>query len=160
MAVTTLNTEFKEFLRLLNSNSVRYLLVGGYAVNFYGYARATGGLDIWVSRDPENALRADRAIRDFGFDFDEVSPGLLQTEHRSVRMGIEPVRIEVLTSLSGVEFEECYAVRTPVEIGGVTVPVIHFADLIRNKRSAARLKDLADIDNLPPPALRRVALAQ
>jgi len=109
MAIPALASDFKEFLKLLNSNGVEYLLIGGYAVGIYGHIRATNDLDIWVSISPENAARIERALRGFGFGAAALTPDLFLTPNNVVRMGVPPIRIEILTSISGVEFELCYA---------------------------------------------------
>ncbi|WP_325309166.1 DUF6036 family nucleotidyltransferase [Longimicrobium sp.] len=141
--------DFKEFLRLLRSHGVRYLLVGGYAVTYHGYPRATGDLDVWVAIDPQNAQRIVDALRDFGFDTPELSPALFLQDGKMVRMGNVPLRIEVLTVISGVEFDECYAGRVEDELDGVKVSLISLRDLKTNKKASGRNKDLADLENLP-----------
>src|SRR5215475_8749269 len=105
----TLPPDFKEFLRLLNTHDVEYLLIGGYAVGYHGYPRATNDLDIWIAVHPDNAERVTRALREFGFDVPGLSSKLFLDDKRIVRMGVPPLRIEVMTSISGVAFEECYA---------------------------------------------------
>lgn len=143
-----LPNDFKEFLRLLNLKNVRYLLVGGYAVSLYGYPRPTGDLDLWVDPSTENAPRLVEAIREFGFDTPQLSEALFTGQNRIVRMGNPPLRIELLTSLSGVQFEECYARRSIFTLDDLGVATIALEDLRRNKRAAGRLKDLADLEVL------------
>jgi hypothetical protein len=99
--------DFKEFLQLLNSNEVEYLLIGGYAVGYYGYPRATADMDIWVNATAENAAKVAAVLGAFGFS--EVSPDIFLRERQVIRMGVPPLRIEVLTSISGVSFSECFA---------------------------------------------------
>src|SRR6266852_5578827 len=106
MATIQLPPYFKEFLKLLNSNHVEYLVIGGYAVNYYGYARATAVLDIWIASTTENANRVARLLKEFGFG--QVDPDLFREPRRVIRMGVPPVRLEILTTISGVEFAECY----------------------------------------------------
>ena len=103
--------DFKEFLRLLNSNQVEYLVVGGYAVGYHGYSRATADLDIWIATGHENASKIVSVLRQFGFAVPDLSPTLFLEEDRVIRMGVPPIRIDVLTSISGVGFAECYAER-------------------------------------------------
>src|SRR6185436_18351771 len=103
--------DFKEFLRLLRSHGIRYLLVGGYAVGYHGYPRPTGDLDVWVALEPGNADRIVTALREFGFSTPELNPGLFLKHGSLVRMGNDPVRIEIMTSISGVSFDECFAER-------------------------------------------------
>src|SRR5580658_4167171 len=103
MATPALARDFKEFLKSLNSNHVEYLLIGGYAVGIYGYVRATNDLDIWVSITAENANRVHCALREFGFAEALLTADLFLTPNNVVRMGVPPIRIEILTSISGVE---------------------------------------------------------
>jgi predicted nucleotidyltransferase len=146
MATIRLPSDFSEFLRLLNSSGAKYLLIGGYAVNYYGYSRSTGDMDIWVSRNTDNAVRVVDALRKFGFQ--QARPGILSLPDQILRMGMPPLRLEILTSISGVEFDECYARREIVDVDGCEVPVIHLVDLVRNKRASGRAKDLADLEEL------------
>jgi hypothetical protein len=134
---------------LLNSHGVEFLLIGGYAVAFHGYPRATGDIDLWVPVRLGNAERLVRVLREFGFDSPELSPSLFMQAGRLVRMGVPPVRIEIATGISGVDFDECFASRVQTSLDGVDVPVISLADLRRNKRAAGRHKDLEDLENLP-----------
>jgi hypothetical protein len=149
MAIPALVRDFKEFLKSLNSNSVEYLLIGGYAVGIHGHIRATGDLDIWVGVNPQNAARIDRALRQFGFVTPALSPDLFLAPNNVVRMGLPPVRIEILTSISGVEFESCYAEKEVIRIEEILVPVISLARLRQNKAASGRAKDLADLESLP-----------
>ena len=149
MAIPSLPDDFKEFLRLLDSNRVKYLLIGGYAVNVYGYVRTTNDLDIWVDVNPENAARIDQALREFGFSVPGLTSDLFLAPNNVVRMGLPPVRVEILTTISGVEFEPCYAERQMVQIEELVVPVISLSRLRENKAASGRAKDLADLENLP-----------
>jgi len=149
MATPALARDFKEFLKSLNSNHVEYLLIGGYAVGIYGHIRATNDLDIWVKVSAENAARIDRALREFGFAAAGLTSDLFLVPDNVVRLGVPPIRIEILTSISGVEFESCYAERETIQIEEVVVPVISLARLRENKAASARAKDLADLENLP-----------
>jgi hypothetical protein len=149
MALPALAKDFKELLKSLNSNRVEYLLIGGYAVGFHGYIRATNDLDIWVRISPENAVRIEQALRDFGFAATDLSTHLFDAKNKMVRMGVPPIRIEILTSISGVEFDVCYAEKEMVEVDDLLVPVISLARLRENKAASGRLKDLADLESLP-----------
>ena len=148
MATTPLPPDFSAFLRLLNEYEVKYLLIGGYAVGYHGYVRATADMDVWVERERKNAERLASALADFGFDIPEVRPDLFLEEGRIVRMGVPPVRIEIQTSISGVEFGPCYAARVVAEWNDVSVNIISLEHLVENKRSAGRLKDLNDLEYL------------
>jgi phage replication-related protein YjqB (UPF0714/DUF867 family) len=136
-------------LKSFNSNRVEYLLIGGYAVSIHGYIRATNDLDIWVNMSQENAARIERALRDFGFGAPALNAGMFLSPNNIVRMGVPPLRIEVLTSISGVEFDSCYAEREMVQIEEIMVPVISLARLRENKAASGRAKDLADLESLP-----------
>ena len=146
--MTKLPKDFKEFLRLLNTNRVEYLLVGGYAVSYHGYVRATADMDIWVASTPENAAKVTAAIRQFGFSTPELREDLFLNPKSIARMGVPPWRIELLTTLSGVTFSECYENRLSVILDGVEVDVIDLDHLKVNKAASGRNKDLADLDHL------------
>lgn len=141
--------DFKEFLRLLRAHGVRHLVVGGHAVSYHGYPRATGDLDVWVAVNPENAERTVNALREFGFDTPQLSPALFLKDNTIVRMGVAPVRIEILTAISGVTFDECYDNRIDDMLAGVEVSLISLRDLKANKLASGRTKDLADLEHLP-----------
>jgi len=140
--------DFKEFLQALNHCAVEYLLVGGYAVAYHGYPRTTADIDIWIRVDPDNALRTMEALRKFGFGGADVSEKMFLIAGRVVRMGVPPLRIEVLTSISGVDFDSCYARRIKATIDTISVNVISKADLLANKRATGRAKDIADVEQL------------
>jgi predicted nucleotidyltransferase len=145
---TQLPEDFKEFLLLLNSERIEYLLVGGYAVSYYGYPRPTGDLDIWIAIHPENAAKLMAALAKFGFGSAGATPDLFLTPGRVVRMGRPPLRIEILSSISGVEFAECYGRRVQADLDGVPVAMIAREDLLTNKRAAGRAKDQNDLEQL------------
>jgi predicted nucleotidyltransferase len=141
--------DFKEFLRLLNEKSVRYLLIGGYAVGYHGYPRATNDMDIWIAVHPDNADKMVAALKEFGFDLPELTPDLFLKKDKIIRMGNPPMRLEISTGISGVEFEESYASRIVDILDGVEANIIDLSHLKANKKAAGRLKDLADLENLP-----------
>lgn len=148
-ATTLLPNDFADFLRLLNSHRVEYLLVGGYAVCYHGYYRNTNDIDIWVAVNAQNAAKLVRLIKEFGFDVPELKEELFLNKGRMIRMGIEPNRIELLTEISACGFDACYARRVIGEMGGIPVNLISLRDLKTNKRATGRNKDLADLDYLP-----------
>jgi hypothetical protein len=148
MATTRLAPDFKEFLLLLRSAKIEYLLVGGYAVGHYGFPRATADLDIWIANHDENASRLVEVLRQFGFDVPALDKSLFQEPGHVVRMGVPPVRLEILSSIDGVDFQECYPRRQVAEIDGVEVNVISLADLKTNKRASGRHQDLNDLEKL------------
>jgi len=127
-------------------NHVEYLLIGGYAVNYHGYPRATVDLDVWISTNVENAHRVEAALRQFGF---KAPLEQILDPHTMLRMGVPPLRLEVLKTISGVDFPDCYQSRIEADVDGVPVKIISLADLLRNKKASGRPKDLADIGELP-----------
>ena len=141
--------DFREFLRLLTANGVEYLLIGGYAVGYYGYPRATDDLDVWIALHPENAERMVGVLREFGFNTPDLSPGLFLQEESIVRIGVPPMRIEVLTTISGVGFDECYTGRVIDTLDGMEVSIISLEHLKVNKKASGRHKDLDDLEHLP-----------
>lgn len=141
--------DFKEFLRLLNSKQVEYLLIGGYAVGYYGYPRATADMNIWIAVNRQNAEKVVAVLREYGFEMPELSPELFLIEDRIIRMGVPPLRLEVLTSISGVRFEECYAERVRAQLDDVEVSLISLRHLKINKHASGRYKDLDDLQHLP-----------
>jgi len=149
MGTIRLHHDFKEFLKLLNSNEVRYILIGGHAVGFHGHPRATGDMDIWIPVDGENASRVARAVRQFGITAQEATESLFLERDKVIRMGVPPVRIELQTGISGVNFDECYAQRVIAEVDGIPVNVISLPMLKKNKKASGRLKDLEDLSQLP-----------
>lgn len=143
-----LNQDFKEFIQSLNDNLVRYLVVGGYAVAIHGYPRYTKDIDIWIDMTFENATRIIQAIRQFGFG----SLGLKENDFLEadiiVQLGYPPRRIDLLTTLPGIDFETCYLKKVIVDIDGVPIHFIDLESLKKNKESTGRAQDLADIENL------------
>jgi predicted nucleotidyltransferase len=149
MATIHLPHDFKGFLKLLNAHKVEYLLIGGYAVGYHGYPRATADMDIWIAMNPANAERIVAVLKEFGFDLPELSPELFLKEWQIIRLGVPPVRIEIATTISGVNFSDCFAERVTGVIDGVNVNLISLNHLKINKKAAGRHQDLADLENLP-----------
>jgi len=148
MATIHLPQDFKEFLRLLNAHQVEYLLIGGYAVGYFGYPRATADMDIWIAMNPANAERIVMALKEFGFNLPDLSAELFLKEWQIIRLGVPPVRIEISTTISGVNFDECFAEKEVVELDGEQVNLISLNHLKINKKASGRHQDLADLDNL------------
>jgi predicted nucleotidyltransferase len=146
--VVRLPPDFSEFLNLLNKHDVKYLLIGGYAVGFYGYVRATNDIDVWIESTGANAVRVEAAVREFGFDVPELNASKLIEVGKITRMGNPPMRIEILNSISGITFDAAYPNRTEAKFDGLTVPVISLADLVANKLASGRTKDMADAEEL------------
>jgi len=151
MTIPKLAKDFSEFLKLLNSTGVEYLLIGGYAVAIHGYVRATNDLDIWIRISASNAASIVRALREFGFTEPHLNDKLFLKSGNVIRLGMPPMRLELLTFIAGVDFDDCYRERTVVTLGDVTVPVISLARLRQNKQAAGRSKDLIDLEHLPGP---------
>lgn len=147
MATIRLPPDFKEFLKLLNAHGVEYLLVGGYAVIYHGYTRTTGDMDIWIAVNPSNAQKVSAALKEFGFR-SGVEPEQFTQHGPMFRMGVPPFRIELLTTISGLDFADAYSRRLSVAIEGVQTPVLALDDLKTNKKASGRHKDLADLDEL------------
>lgn len=143
-----LNEDFKEFVALLNSNRVEYLIVGGYALAAYGHPRYTGDLDFWIGADPANAKHVLTALDQFGFGALGVRLEDLTTPDRVIQMGFPPRRIDLLTSIDGVDFAPAFARRVVVDVDGQSLNFISLDDFKTNKRTTGRHKDLADLDAL------------
>jgi len=143
-----LSEDFKDFLKLLNSRQVKYLVVGGYAVGIHGYPRYTADLDIWVSSEKGSAEGLADVVREFGFDLPEVAPELFQKADKIIRMGYPPDRIELFTTISGVSFDDCFKQRHTLDIDGIPVSFIGLKQLIINKKAAGRHRDLDDVEHL------------
>lgn len=148
MAVPELPQDFKEFLKLLNDLEVKYLLVGGYAVGYYGYPRATADIDIWIAVAPDNAQKTLDAFHQFGMRSPELTTDTFQLDDKIIRMGLPPMRIEIMTSIDGVVFEDCFPRRQMIELEDIEVPMISLEDLRKNKRASGRHKDLDDLEHL------------
>jgi hypothetical protein len=140
-----LDPDFKEFIECCIGREVRFLIVGGYAVAAHGHPRFTKDLDVWVWLDPGNAVQLVAALSDFGFGSLGLSAADFAEAETVVQLGYAPKRIDLLTSIDGVEFEDCFASRVVVDIDGVDVPFIDVGNLIVNKRASGRPQDLADI---------------
>ncbi len=149
MATIQLPKDFKDFLRLLNANGVDYLLIGGYAVIYYGYPRTTGDMDIWFAQTASNVQKLVAALRGFGFGSSEISEEVFLQENKIHRMGIPPFRIELLTEISGVKFPACWPTRVSAFVDDIPVSLIDLDNLKVNKRASGRPKDLNDLKELP-----------
>lgn len=136
--------DLKEFIRLLDAHDVRYLVVGGAAVNALGYVRMTEDIDFWLQRSEANAEKVLAALSEFGFD--EFSKEDLLDPKAVLMLGRPPHRIDLLTWISARDFDDCYPRRVYAQLGGMRIPLISVEDLLINKRASGRPKDLADID--------------
>lgn len=139
--------DFKEFLKLLNSNKVQYILVGGWAVGFYGYSRVTADMDIFIGISADNISLMKSALYEFGVP--EFDSSMLTIKGNVFRIGRSPLRIEVINEISGVDFEDAFNNREFIELDDhLRIPIISIDDLFKNKSSTGRTKDKADLEEL------------
>jgi predicted nucleotidyltransferase len=153
-----LNRNFREFIRLLEDAGVRFLVVGGYAVCVHGFPRYTGDLDIYVAISRENAEKLLKVFADFGFTDLDVTREDFLAEDFVIEIGREPLKIQVLTGIDGVTFDECYRGRTMVKEDGLDIPFIGREELLKNKAASPRAKDKIDLEELrriKPPENRK-----
>jgi hypothetical protein len=143
-----LPTDFRDILSIFNDERVEYLLIGGYAVAAHGNPRATKDIDIWVRCSPDNADRILRALVRFGAPTTDLTADDFQSPGTTVQIGVPRHRIDLVTEIDGVQFDEAVPNRISVEIAGLPVAVIGRSDLIRNKKTTGRPQDLADVDSL------------
>jgi len=132
----------------LNAHQIKYLVVGGYAVTIHGYPRYTNDIDIWLEIDKTNAENLIETLIDFGFGSLNISADDFLKPDKVIQLGYPPNRIDLLTSISGVEFEDCYPKRVFVEVDGLMVNFIDIDSLKINKKASGRHKDLNDLENL------------
>ena len=140
--------DFKEFLQLLNSKKIEYLVIGGYAVGYHGCPRATGDLDIWIAINEQTAKKMVEVLNEFGFDPPELQEEIFLKEQKVIRMGVPPMRLEIFTSIDGVDFDACFSNRLIEDFGDFKVNFISKSDLLINKRASGRPQDLVDFDKL------------
>ncbi|MCA9071742.1 MAG: nucleotidyltransferase [Planctomycetaceae bacterium] len=144
------NPDFKDMLLALSEAKIDFLLVGAYAVAAHGHPRATGDLDLWVRPDFDTAPRVYRALADFGAPLHDLTVDDLAKPGMVFQIGVEPSRIDILTAISGVDFDHAWANRLSIEMDGIKLCVIGRDDLIVNKRACGRPKDIADAETLDP----------
>ncbi len=140
--------DFKELLELFNAHKVKYLIVGGYALAFHGAPRYTGDIDIFVSPDAKNAIRILKALDEFGFGSVGLTEEDLKTPNKVVQLGFPPVRIDIITSISGVSWDDAFKKHEQGEYGDIPVNYIGKEHYVANKRASGRKKDLADLEAL------------
>ncbi len=146
------SSDMQDLLEIFERHSVRYALVGGYAVNYYGYMRTTQDIDLLVYPSPENAAAVMAALTDFGFGGAGIPQEFFEKEGAAVHLGVEPNRIDLLTHLQGVANDKIFSNVEQIELQGVLVKIIALKDLIEAKRASARPKDLADAEELEKSA--------
>ena len=140
--------DFEEFLQLLNAEEVEYLVVGGYAIAFFGYPRATNDMDIFFNDSEENITRLAQALERFGLKISDEQKQQFFDPGSRIQLGIQPVCLELINRISGVKFQKAWSNRTSGRYGEISIHYISLEDLIINKKSSGRPKDLADIDEL------------
>jgi predicted nucleotidyltransferase len=143
-----LNSDYKDMLQVLLDNGVKFLLVGAYAMGAHGYPRATGDIDIWVEPSAENSERIYRSMVAFGAPLHEIDETTFAKPDIVFQIGVAPRRIDIITAISGVGFNDAYQQRQIVEMEGLSIPILSLGDLIRNKRATGRDKDRLDADQL------------
>jgi hypothetical protein len=148
MAQSSLNKDFRDLLCAFLDAGVRFLVVGAYALAVHGRPRATGDLDVWIEPTPDNARRAHKALRAFGAPLADLTEEDLATPGTVFQIGVVPRRIDVLTELTALRFEDVWPRRIEGIYGPLRFPVIGKEDFIRNKRATGRLKDRVDANHL------------
>jgi predicted nucleotidyltransferase len=143
-----LNEDYRDMLQALADEKVKFLLVGAYALAAHGYPRATMDIDIWVMQSPENADAVLRTLRRFGTPLQNLTAQDLQKDDTVFQIGVAPRRIDIITAVSGLRFEQTFARSLAVDIEGIEVHIPSMSDLIRNKRASGRTKDIADAEAL------------
>ncbi|MBN1392667.1 MAG: nucleotidyltransferase family protein [Sedimentisphaerales bacterium] len=143
-----IQNDFKELLELFNAHKVEYIVVGGYALAFHGAPRFTGDIDLLVKPDSKNARRILAALNYFGFGSLDLSESDFTRQNSVVQLGVPPVRIDIITSLSGVDWDKAQAGKVAGDYGGVAVYFLGKKEFILNKKATGRKKDLADIEAL------------
>lgn len=139
-------SDFRELLELLNLHQVEYLIVGGYALALHGAPRYTGDLDIFVKPDRKNADRIVKALDEFGFSSVGLKAEDFSIPDQIVQLGVPPVRVDLITSLSGVTWDEAFSGRIEAVYGSVPVHILGRDEFIRNKKAVGRMQDLADLE--------------
>ncbi|MBN1546363.1 MAG: hypothetical protein JW902_06865 [Syntrophaceae bacterium] len=143
-----IQSDFKELFEYFNAHDVLYVIVGSYALAFHGAPRYTGDIDIYVKPDKENAIKIIKALADFGFGAVELDVSDFASEDKVVQLGVSPVRVDILTSISGVDWATAFNGSEDGYYGNVPVKFIGRSEFILNKRASGRKKDLADLEAL------------
>lgn len=143
-----MNVDYTDMLKCLNKAGVDYIMVGGWAVNMYGYIRATVDLDIWILANIENARKVYAALVEFGAPVAEMKPDDFAEYGMIFQIGVAPCRIDIISKISGVAYLDAVQRAVPTTIDGVNVRIISLEDLIANKKASGRAKDIADVEVL------------
>ncbi len=149
-----LDENFKKFIKLLNANDVKYIIVGGFAVAYHGYPRYTKDIDFWVWANTENAEKLVKTIQDFGFGLADFKIQDFLNLDNVIQLGYEPNRIDIITQLDGLDFETCFPKAIQVEFEEIPLNFISFEDLIKNKLATGRPKDRLDARTLEKKKIR------
>ncbi len=143
-----LNRDFSELLSAFNARRARFLLVGAYALSFYGRPRTTGDLDLWIESTASNARRVFDALADFGAPTESISPADFTEPGTVFQIGVAPRRIDILTSLTGLRFETAWKSRRRARYGRIPIHLLSERDFVTNKRALGRTRDLADAEEV------------
>lgn len=143
-----LHQDFKEFIQLLNENEVEYIVVGAFALAFNGHPRYTGDIDFWIKNDLPNAKKVFKSIKDFGFQVDRLKENEFASDDLIFQMGYPPVRIDIITSVDGLKFEESFKNKKEKNFEGLKINFLSLEDIKKNKKTVGRNKDLADLEGL------------
>jgi hypothetical protein len=138
--------DFKEFIQSLNSNNVKYLLIGGWAVGLHGHPRSTKDIDFLIFIDNDNLGNLENALNSFGAP--PVDIDYLREKGNVIRLGVSPIQIDIINEADGIDIEDCYSRKEIIKVEDIEIPVISKADLIINKKSTGRQADLADVEKL------------
>jgi len=140
--------DFSDMLRIFNEENVQYLVVGGFATILHGYTRITKDIDLLVWPNPENAVRVMRALEKFGAPMSNISVADFEKEGTVFQIGVAPIRIDIITQIIEINFENAYRNAEITDINGLKIPLISIPDLIKNKKAAGRRQDLDDAEHL------------
>jgi len=143
-----IHNEYKEFLRLLIDEKVDFLLIGGFAVAHYGFIRNTQDIDFFFRNEEPHRRRVRKVLENFGIESHLIDDEIIATPGKVLRIGVAPIRIELLNRISGVTFEEAWKTRSELLVDDLKVPVIGRAELLKNKKASGRTKDLLDVEEL------------
>ena len=143
-----MNADYIDMIKCLNKAGVDYILVGGWAVNMYGYIRATVDLDVWILADADNAKKVYSAVAEFGAPVSEMKPEEFAEYGMIFQIGVAPCRVDIISKISGVSYADAVTRAVPKTIDGIPVRIISLEDLIANKKASGRAKDLADVEVL------------
>ena len=143
-----LNKDYSEILQILSNHDVKFLVVGAYAMSAYGFLRTTGDIDLWVMASADNSEKTYNALKAFGAPLSQIDSGSFKQPGIVFQIGIAPRRVDILTRIDGVQFDQAYEKRNVIEVDGQKIPFISLKDLVTNKLATGRPKDKLDADQL------------